>query len=121
MIKHEFLQNDGILTSEPVTSMHSSDFYMHSTIVDPHIVDNRKLNGLVIHAESFPGWKDIASLLAHIKFVRDHNKVISKLAAVANEGTVTVLPAIAEHFVKADVAHFGYDDLDGAIECIKQN
>lgn len=120
MIKHEFLEKDGILIIEPVESLHSSDFDMISGIVDPYITVNGKLNGLVIHAESFPGWQDFASLLAHIKFVKEHHALIAKVAAVADEGVVAILPAIADRFVKADVKHFGYDDLDSAIAWIKQ-
>lgn len=121
MIKYEFLEDDGILIIEPATSLHTSDFDMLSTIVDPYILENGKLNGLVIHTESFPGWQDFASMLAHIKFVKDHHALISKVAAVADEGIIAILPAIADRFVKADVKHFGSDDLDNAIEWIKQD
>jgi len=120
MIKHEFLKDDGILIIEPVTSLHTSDFDMLSNVVDPYIQEHGKLNGLVIYTESFPGWQDFTSMLAHIKFVKDHHALISKVAAVADEGIVAVLPAIADRFVKADVRHFSHDDLDSAIGWIKQ-
>ena len=55
MIKYEFLKDDGILIIEPVSSLQQSDFDMLSTLVDPYIQENGKLNGLVIHTESFPG------------------------------------------------------------------
>lgn len=120
MIKHEFLKDDGILIIEPVTSLHTSDFDMLSSVVDPYIQEHGKLNGLVIYTESFPGWQGFTSMLAHIKFVKDHHALISKVAAVADEGIVAVLPVIADRFVKADVRHFSHDDLDSAIEWIKQ-
>jgi hypothetical protein len=119
MIKHEFLKDDGILIIEPAASLQTSDFDMLSTIVDPYIKENGKLNGLVIHTESFPGWQDFAAMLAHIKFVKEHHALINKVAAVADEGIITILPAIANLFVKADIRHFGSDDLDSAIEWIK--
>ena len=37
-----------------------------------------------------------------------------------NDGIIAILPTIADHFVKADVRHFGSDDLDSAIEWAKQ-
>ena len=120
MIKHEFRENDGILIIEPESSLQASDFDMLSSIVDPHINKNCKLNGLVIHTESFPGWQDFGAMLAHVKFVKDHHAHISKVAAVADEGIIAILPTIADHFVRADVKHFGVDDLDSAIEWIKQ-
>ena len=120
MIKDEFRENDGILIIEPESSLQASDFDRLSSIVDPHINKNCKLNGLVIHTESFPGWQDFGAMLAHIKFVKDHHAHISKVAAVADEGIIAILPTIADHFVRADVKHFGVDDLDSAIEWIKQ-
>jgi len=121
MIKHEFLKDDGILIIEPVSSLQETDFDILSTLVDPYIQENGKLNGLVIHTESFPGWHDFAAMLAHIKFVKDHHALISKVAAVADEGIIAILPAIADRFVKADVKHFGADDLDEALDWIKQD
>lgn len=120
MIKHEFRENDGILIIEPESSLQASDFDTLSSIVDPYIRENGKLNGLVIHTESFPGWQDFGAMLAHIKFVKDHHAHISKVAAVADEGIVAILPTIADHFVRADVKHFGADGLDSAIEWTKQ-
>lgn len=120
MIKHEFRENDGILMIEPESSLQASDFDTLSSIVDPRIKKNGKLNGLVIHTESFPGWQDFGSMLAHVKFVKDHHAHISKVAAVTDEGIIAILPTIADYFVKADVKHFGSDDLDSAIEWAKQ-
>jgi hypothetical protein len=120
MIKHEFRKNDGILIIEPESSLQSSDFDMLCSVVDPCIKENCELNGLVIHAESFPGWKDFGALLAHINFVKDHHAHIRKVAAVADDGIVAILPTIADHFVKASVKHFGADDIDSAIEWTKQ-
>ena len=120
MIKHEFRKNDGILIIEPEFSLVAGDFDMLSNIVDPYIRENGKLNGLIIHTESFPGWQDFGAMLAHIKFVKDHHEHVSKVAAVADEGIIAILPTIADHFVQADVKHFGYDDLDSAIEWAKQ-
>ena len=91
MIKHEFLKNDGNLIIEHVSSLQETDFDMLSTLVDTYIQEKGKLNRLVIHTESFPGWQVFASKLAHIKFV------------------------------KADVKHFGADDLEGALDWIKQD
>jgi hypothetical protein len=121
MIKHQFLKDEGILVIEPAASLQASDFDELSAILDPYIQENGKLDGLVIHAESFPGWHDFSSLLAHVRFVKDHHSLINRVAAVADEGIIAILPAIADRFVKADVKHFGHDDLDSAIDWIKQD
>jgi hypothetical protein len=120
MIKHEFRENDGILIIEPESSLQASDFDTLSSIVDPYIEENGKLNGLVIHTESFPGWQDFGAMLAHVIFVKHHHAHISKVAAVADEGIIAILPTIADHFVKAGVKHFGADNLDCVVEWAKQ-
>jgi hypothetical protein len=120
MIKHEFRENDGILIIEPESSLQASDFDTLSSIVDPYIEENGKLNGLVIHTESFPGWQDFSAMLVHVKFVKDQHAHISKVAAVADEGMIAILPTIADHFVKAGVKHFGADNLDCVVEWAKQ-
>lgn len=120
MIEYEFQQEQGILIIRPEASLQSSDFDQLSTLVDPYIQDHGKLNGLVIHTNVFPGWQDFASMLAHIKFVKQHHAQVNKVAAVADEGILAILPAIADRFVKAEVKHFAYDELDSAIEWIRQ-
>ena len=42
-------------------------------------------------------------------------------AAVADDGIVAVMPALADHFGRAYLRHFGYDDIQGAIEWMKKN
>ena len=121
MIKHQFLTDEGILIISPVSSLQSRDFDTLSHIIDPYIAEHGALNGLIIYTQSFPGWQNFTSMLAHVKFVRDHHAKIQKVAAVADEGIVSVLPAIASHFVKAEVKHFDHDDLDNAIEWVMQD
>lgn len=116
MIKHEFREHEGILIIEPIASLHSNDFDLVSTVIDPYIEQNGNLNGVIIHTGSFPGWEDFASMLAHIKFVKDHHDVINKVAVVTDDGIASVMPAIADRFVKAEVRHFPYNDLDKAVE-----
>ena len=121
MIKHNFIQAEGILVLEPEAPLQSGDFDELSSLIDPYIAEHGKLNGLVIHTESFPGWEDFASMITHIKFVKEHHALIRKVALVADEGVLSILPTIADRFVQADVRHFGHDDLDNALEWIKQD
>lgn len=121
MIKHRFLADEGMLILEPAAPLKKTDFDTLSGIIDPCIQANGRLEGLIIHASAFPGWQDFSSMLAHIRFVKDHHAVIQKAAAVADEGTIAVLPTIADRFLKADIMHFGHDELDQALEWIKRD
>jgi hypothetical protein len=106
MVHFELLKVEGILIIRPEAPFEATDFQRLAQEIDPYIEANGKLHGVMIDAESFPGWKDFAALLAHLKFVRDHHKKVQKVAAVGDSSFVTIAPKIVSHFVQADVRHF---------------
>jgi len=106
MVHFELLKAEGILIIRPKAPLEATDFQRLAQEIDPYIEANGKLHGVMIDAESFPGWKDFAALLAHLKFVRDHHKKVQKVAAVGDSSFVTIAPKIVSHFVQADVRHF---------------
>ncbi|HXJ83683.1 MAG TPA: STAS/SEC14 domain-containing protein, partial [Candidatus Methylomirabilis sp.] len=74
-----------------------------------------ELRGLVVHAREFPGWENLESLVRHLRFVRDHHRSVRRVAVSAGGKLAALAPRLAEHFVKAELQHFGYDELDRAI------
>jgi hypothetical protein len=73
----------------------------------------------MIDAGSFPGWKDFAALVAHLKFVKDHHRKIEKIAAVSDSSVLTIAPKIASHFVQADVRHFAHSQMEEALAWLR--
>ena len=71
---------------------------------------------MMVHTEFVPRWADFAALISHLKFVRDHQSKIEKVAAVSDSGFLRIIPSVASHFVKAEVKHFNYNDKDKALE-----
>ena len=63
-------------------------------------------HGLLLDAESFPGWADVAAALAHLKFVREHHRKIQRVAVVSDSRFLTAAPKIATHLVRAEVRPF---------------
>ena len=110
---------DGILSLEPSGPLQASDFEALAQDVDPYIENNGMLNGLLIHAPSFPGWSDFAAFLSHIRFVKSHQQYIKRIAAVSDSRVLSVLPDIAKHFISAEVRHFDYADKDSALAWLK--
>lgn len=106
MITHELLRTDGILVIRPSAPLEAADFQNLAQEIDPYIEANGKLHGILLDAEAFPGWKNFAALVAHLKFVKDHHRDVARIAAVSDSGFLTVAPKIASHFVQADVRHF---------------
>lgn len=119
MVNYELLRADGILIIRPEASLEAADFQRIANEVDLYIEANGKLHGVMIDARSFPGWKDFAALVAHLKFVKDHHRKIEKIAAVSDSTFLSIAPKIASHFVQADVRHFAHSQKDEALNWLK--
>ena len=50
-----------------------------------------------------------------MRFVRDHQRKIKRVALAADAKLASLAPKIAEHFIQAEVKKFAYDELDAAI------
>jgi hypothetical protein len=116
MIEAKLLREEGILVVSPVNKLQPEDFEQLRLLVNPYIEERGKLNGLLIDAEHFPGWASFSGLLSHLRFVREYETKIKRVAAVTDNGFLAILPNVAEHFVAADVRHFEYQDRDKALD-----
>lgn len=119
MIEFNFHGEDGVLMIHPQSSLEAEDFKMLTAFVDPIIERNEKLNGIMISADHFPGWKDLAGFVSHFRFVKDHHKNVKRVAMVGDGAFVTILPEIAKHFVNAEVKHFDHNDKQEALHWLK--
>jgi len=115
MIHFELLRDQGILIVTPQGPLEKADFDIVGQEVDPFIAEKGKLTGLMIYANSFPGWKNFEALLSHLKFVGEHQRYIERIAAVTDSGFLTIMPGIVAHFVRAEVKHFGFDEKERAL------
>ena len=114
MLELEINEDEGIAIVRPSGPLRQQDFTGVAREIDACIERRGALRGLIIHAESFPGWEDFAAFSGHIKFVRDHHRHIERVAAVTDSGFLAIMPKIAAHFVAAEIKHFGYDEIDAA-------
>lgn len=121
MLSHELLEDEGILILRPQGALQAADFEALAREVDPYIERTGKLRGLMVEAKSFPGWDNFAALVSHLRFVRDHHRLVKKIAAVSDSAFLKIGPRVASHFVQAEVRHFDYDDKTQALEWLKQD
>lgn len=119
MIDAELFREQGILTVFPTGALAERDFTALAGLVDPFIEAHGALNGLMIIAERFPGWENFASLTTHIRFVRNHERAIRRVAVVTDSALLELLPALARHFVEADVRSFPFAQRDAAFDWLK--
>ena len=120
MIKFNLDEANRILTVSPEGKLEAEDFAQLAEVVDPFLEEHGPLRGLLIKAEAFPGWQDFAALISHLRFVKAHHTRIDRVAAVTDSGFLSVLPQVANHFVKAEVRHFPYQDRQIALDWLLQ-
>ena len=121
MLNYELNRTEGILILKPMGPLESTDFEKLAREVDPYIIENGTLNGLMIYIKSFPGWDNFAAFLSHMKFVKNHHQKIKKIAAVTGSGFLSIMPQVANHFMQAEIRHFDYDNKDAALNWLKSD
>ena len=121
MLNYELRHDEGILVLHPEGPLETADFTTLASQVDTYLSGHGKLRGVLIHAKSFPGWKDFGALLAHLKFVKEHHQRIEKVAVVADGAIANIMPNIAKHFVHAQVQHFEFTREDAAWDWLEQS
>ncbi len=121
MLKHELLRDDGLLVLTPEAPLEAEDFEILKDEIDPYIEQTGQLKGLLIQAESFPGWDSLAAFLSHLKFIKDHHQKIAKVAAVTDSGFLSIMPRVASHFIQAEIRHFPYQERDAAMAWLRSS
>ncbi len=101
---------------EPLEALSKVDFEKISNSVEPQIEQQGKLNGLLIKTREFPGWDKLTDVIEHFRFIKEHHRVIEKVALVTDAKIADLLPLFVSHFIKAEIRHFQFDEYSDAIE-----
>ncbi|VAW65237.1 hypothetical protein MNBD_GAMMA10-3246 [hydrothermal vent metagenome] len=105
-------EKSSIAMIEPTGALDVKDFQAAASTIDPFIEKRGELKGLIIHTESFPGWDSFEALVSHLKFVKNHHHKIRHVALVTDSPILTLVEALARHFIAAQIKCFAYDELD---------
>lgn len=108
----------GCFVVEPSGTLTRADFETLTDRFNAKVNATSRIPNLVVHAPNFPGWADFSALLRHIEFIRDHQRMIRKIALVSDARVLTIAPGIARHFVRADLRHFPASELDAALDWV---
>ena len=119
MLDHVLIEDDKLLILTPLGPLEASDFKGVADEVDGFIEEHGQLDGVMIEAESFPGWSNFSALLAHFRFVRDHHRKLCKVAVVSDDRVLTIFPNVAAHFVAAEVRHFPFAEKLEALKWLR--
>ncbi len=114
-VSHRLIPESGVIVVEAKQALRVQDFDALAMTADAWIEAHGDLQGLVIHVREFPGWENMGSMLRHLRFVRDHQRHVKRIAFAADSKLASIAPALADVFIKAEVKSFAYDELDIAI------
>ncbi|MEM6462271.1 MAG: STAS/SEC14 domain-containing protein [Pseudomonadota bacterium] len=91
------------------------DFEAFSDTINAYINETDRVPSLVLKTESFPHWKNTAAFQAHFKLVRDHQKILPKVAIVSDNAALSVMPTLVDVFVGAKLRHFPASEFEKAV------
>lgn len=114
MIEHIIDAEHSILYLRPQSALEQDDFVQLAKILDAHVAKHGSLTGLIVESATFPGWKSLAAMMSHLRFVSDHQKHIKRIALVTNSGLGTVAEQMAPRFVSGEVRRFPAGQLEAA-------
>ncbi len=121
MLSINLNESTGIVVLEPSGKLSEFDFQSAAEIIDPYIEKSGKLNGLIIHAPSFPGWDSFSTMITHLAFIKDHHKKIRFIALATDSPVAGLAEHISSHFVSAKIKHFSFNELEPAKQWIVAN
>lgn len=120
-LEFDLLEDSGVLILHPHGKLEAGDFDRLGAAVDPYIAKAGGLKGLMLEASSFPGWDDFSALTSHIRFVKDHQAKIQKVAIVSDAQLFAAVPKIASRFLSAEVRRFSAAERDAALLWLGQS
>ena len=118
MLSVKIDEDNLIAILEPEGPLSASDFLSAAKAVDPLIEKSGNLNGLIIHTKYFPGWDSFSGLVSHLRFVKNHHKMVSRVALVTDSVIANFAEVIVSHFVKAEIQVFPYEEYEKAVKWI---
>jgi stage II sporulation SpoAA-like protein len=105
----------GVVVADVSEPLRRSDVDAIAAEVDAWLGVHTELPGLVLHADTFPGWRNVQGLVSHLGFVRDHQRRIQRVALAVDGWPLDGAAWVAGALLHPDVRHFAAGDLDDAI------
>lgn len=118
MIQHEMRNDRGVLIVKPQGPLEKEDFATLSREAGTYIETHGALDGFMICAERFPGYKDTQGLLSHLRFVRKHHRNIKKVAFVSDSRFYEIASRVVSRCVHPEVRHFTFRRQSSALDWI---
>ncbi len=110
-----------ILKPSQDESLSEYDFDYVTKIVDDYLADHAHVKGILISSRKFPGWQGLGAMMSHLKFIHDHHKKIERIAVVTNSPLGKFADHVTDHFIKAEIKSFDYDQREKAMNWLTED
>jgi putative intracellular protease/amidase len=115
MLETTIVEPAGILRVKPSGALTEQDFAGLTRFADAYLAKHDAFAGLLVEAQSFPGWESFASFASHLRFVRDHQRRIERIAIVTDSAIAHIVEILAKPFAASQIRHFAFGQTDEAM------
>lgn len=116
MIHTSLDEERNLICISPDGKLQKSDFDELADTINAWINVADKIPSIVIETRHRPHWESFSSLLHHLAFIKDYQKLIPKVAIVSDSKALNIASALADHFTKAKIRYFPTDQDGEAIK-----
>ncbi len=106
MIDLTFSPSGKVAILRPTGKSTAQDFATLDKAFDDYINEHDVVPNLVIHTGRFPQWQGPGALVAHLHFIKQHQKLIKKVALVSDNPVLKGVDELVDHFVGAKIRDF---------------
>jgi SpoIIAA-like len=114
MITIEKHERHNIFVLTPPKSITSDDIAELNRQMNDYVNAHDKVPNLVLRADQVPAWKNFEALADHIKFVKNHHRLVKKVAIVSDDRLIWLVRPVVDAFTGAKVRRFSADAFDKA-------
>ena len=118
MINIDIKRSENVFVLSLDGSVSSDDFRNVGSTIDTYINEHDATPRLVIQVSGVPHWENLEAMIAHFQLVRDHHKIVPKVAIVSDSNALALAHIFVDHFTGAKIRQFPEDALDDAINWV---
>lgn len=115
MINIDIKQSENVFVLSPEGSISANDFKTVASAIDTYINEHDAVPRLVFQIGGLPHWKDLEAMMAHFQLVKEHHKIVPKVAIVSDSGILALARVFVDRFTGAKIRRFPEDALEDAI------
>ncbi len=115
------IEPGGILHVQPSGVLKAGDFERLKQFADAYLEKHGTLAALLIESQAFPGWNSFAGFAAHLRFIREHQRRIDRIAVVTDSSIAQVAELLAEPFARADIRCFPFAQYQAALHWLRSD